>query len=72
MSLDIVKHEEGKRQTAWIFDTFIIYDCANSALGNIDILMCCRVFFFSLVLAPDSGWFFGGYCSNIGPMCLLL
>lgn len=57
----------------WIFDIFIIYDCVNLVLGNIDILMCCCVvFFFSLVLVFDSGWFFGGYCSNIGFMCLLL
>lgn len=50
-------------------------DCVNSALGNIDmfIIYCfVALFFFSLVLAPDSSWFFGGYCCNIGPMCLLL
>lgn len=70
MSLDIVKHEEGKRPRGFSIPSLYMI----VRIQHWEILIYCVVvcFFFSLVLAPDSGWFFGGYCSNIGPMCLLL
>lgn len=67
MSLDIVKHGEGKRPRGFSIPSLYMI----VRIQHWEILIYV-LFFFSLVLAPDSGWFFGGYCSNIGPMCLLL